>query len=124
MASSPIVELASLLRRQIDRHVDVVQIENRQDALAGGDHLTGAGQSVLHASASRRHEHQIDQNGLQPFDVSLGGLDRGLGLIALGVRCNISGLGRLEFVAPLIDDLLRDTAASAAEISRAHNRSW
>ena len=107
-ASSPSVSLPACIRRQIDRHVDVIQIKNGQNALARGDHLAGAGQPILHASAPRRDEHQIDQNRLQPFDVSLGCLDRGLGLIALGIRCNISRLGRFEFVAALIDDLLRD----------------
>ena len=99
---------ASLLRRQIDRHVDVIQIKNRQNALARGDHFAGAGEPILHASAPRRDQHEIDQNRLQPFDVSLGGLDRGLRLITLGVSRNISSVGRFEPVAPLIDDLLRD----------------
>ena len=104
---SPSVSLPACIRRQIDRHVDVVQIEDRQNALSCGNHLAGAGEPVLHASASRRDEHQIDQNRLKPFDISLGCLDRGLGLIALGIRCNIFRLGCFEFVAALIDDLLR-----------------
>jgi len=62
----------------------------------------------LHAPAPRRDQHEIDQNRLQPFDLSLGRLDRGFRLIALGIRCNISRLGGFESVAALIDNLLRD----------------
>src|SRR5262245_65211940 len=75
-------------------------------ALARGDHLAGAREPVLHPSASRRFEHQVGQNRLQPLDVGLSCLDCGVSLVTLGVGRNISGLRRLEFVAPLVHDLL------------------
>ena len=106
-ASSPSVSCARHIRGQIDRHVDVVEIENGQYALSCGNHLTGASKPVLHASSSWGDEHQIDENRLQPLDIGFGGLDCGLGLVALGICRNVAGLRRFELVAPLIDDLLR-----------------
>lgn len=77
--------------RQVDRHVDVFEIEHGQHALSCGNHLTGAGKPVLHATASRGHQHQVDQNRLQPLDIGLGCPDRSLGLIPLsaGIRARV-----------------------------------
>src|SRR6185436_7865532 len=55
-------ELAGLIRWQIDRHVDIVEVEDGQNALPGRDHLAGASKAVLHASTSGRDEHEIDKN--------------------------------------------------------------
>ena len=67
-------ELTRRIRGQIDRHVDVFEIEDGQDALSCGNHLAGASEPVLHASASWRHEHEVDQNRLQPLDIRLADL--------------------------------------------------
>jgi hypothetical protein len=115
-------ELARIRRRQVDRHVNIVQIKDRQYALAGGDHFAGAGESVLHASASRRDEHQIDQNRFESLDVGLGRFDRELGLIALVDRRTVSGLGVFKLVAPLVDSLLADVPPLPEGSSRVPSR--
>jgi hypothetical protein len=61
----------------------------------------------LHAAAPGRDEHQIDQNRLQPFDVCLGCLDCGFGLVTFPVGRNERSVGRLKLVTPLIQHLLR-----------------
>src|SRR5260370_18981776 len=100
-------ELAGNISGQVDRHVYVVEIEDGQNPLSWAHHLAGAGKPVLHPSTSRRHEHQVDQNRLQPLDVRLGGLDRGFSLVTFGVACNIYRLLALEFGATLDYNLLR-----------------
>ena len=85
-ASPPISSLAGGRRRQEDRHVDVLQVEDGQDLPAGGDHFAVPRELVLHASGSRRHENQIVQYGLDALDLGLRALDGGVGLIALRGR--------------------------------------
>ena len=70
-ASSPSVELAGVIRRQIDRHVNVVEIEDRENPLPCRDHLAGASEPVLHASGSGRDERQVGKNGLELLDIGL-----------------------------------------------------
>ena len=101
-------ELSRHIGRQVDGHVDVFEIEDGQHALSCGNHLTGAGQPVLHASASRGYQHQVDQYRLQPLDIGLGCPDRSLGLIPLSSRRHERGVGRLELVAPQVHRLLGD----------------
>jgi hypothetical protein len=91
-------ELTGIIGGKVERHVDIVQIEDRQNALACRDYLAGAGEVVLHASAPGGDEHQIDQNRLESFDIGLGRLDCELGLIALGAGRKICGIGRLELI--------------------------
>ena len=45
-------QLAGLLCREIDGHVDVAEIKDRQDTLPCGDHLARAREPVLHTPAS------------------------------------------------------------------------
>ena len=49
-ASSPTVEPAGVRRGQEDRHVDVGEVEDRDDRRAGRDHFAGSGELVLHAA--------------------------------------------------------------------------
>ena len=100
-------ELAGVIRGEIDGHIDVLEIEDGQNALACSDDLAGAGEPVLHPPAPGRDEHQINQDRLEPLNIGLGCLDRGLGLIALRLGRNIHGLGRFELVASLVHGLLR-----------------
>ncbi len=100
-------ELARLIRGQVDRHVDVLEVEDGQNALPCRNHLTGAGEPVLHPSTPWRHEHQVGQNRLQPLDIGLSRLDCRLSLVTLGVGRNICGFRRFEFVAALVHRLLR-----------------
>ena len=104
-------ELAGLIGREVDRHVDVVEIKDRQNTLTCSNDLARPSEPVLHTSASGGDEHQIDKDRLVPFDVSFGCLDFGLGLIAPGVRCHVGSLGCFKFVAAAICCLLRDISA-------------
>ena len=61
-ASPPISSLAALAAGKEDGHVDVVQVEDRQDLSASGDHFSVARELVLHPSGSRRDENQIVQD--------------------------------------------------------------
>src|SRR5262249_26459041 len=52
-------ELAGVVRRQVDRHVDVVEIEDGQNALPWSHNFTSASESVLHTAASGRNKPEI-----------------------------------------------------------------
>jgi hypothetical protein len=72
-------DLAGDLLGQEDVHVDVGQIEQREDPAAGGHHLAGLGQAGLHPAADRRDQHRVGDLGPQPVGRGPGRVDRRTG---------------------------------------------
>ena len=58
-ASLPTAELAGVGGGQEDRHIDVGEIENREDRGDGGDDFAGPRELILHPSIGRRDESQV-----------------------------------------------------------------
>src|SRR5262249_61718498 len=87
--------------------VRVVGSGEGQTPLSRGTPPAGGGKAVLTPAPSGRHEPQLATNRLQPLDIGLGGLDRGVSLVTLGVSRDVCSLGCLEFVATLVHHLLR-----------------
>ena len=82
-ASSPSASCPACAGGQINRHVNVVQIKDCDDARAGIDDLSGPVDQVLNPAAARCNERKIDEDCVDPIRLGLGGLDRELRRVAL-----------------------------------------
>src|SRR5262245_41584095 len=76
-------KLTGLRRGQINRHIDIIQIENREDARPSIHDFPSPMDQVLNSAATRRDKRKIDQDRLDTLNLGLGALDRRLRCIAL-----------------------------------------
>ena len=67
-ASSPSASLSGLSGRQVDRHVDVVQIKKRNDACARIDDLSGFLGEILYCTRPLRGATESNPNRMPRFD--------------------------------------------------------
>ena len=95
-ASAPILHPAGLRRRQIDVHVDVGDVEHREDLAARGKHLADVGDAVLDAALSRRDERIVGDVDLIEFDIVGRGIERPLGLADATALPLQRGIGAIE----------------------------
>ena len=79
-ASAPILLLAGVSGRQIDVHVDVGDIEHREDFAARRQHFADVGDAVLDAAVLRRDKRIVGDVDLVELDVVGRGVERALGL--------------------------------------------
>ena len=69
--SVPSGDLAGRRGGQEEGHVDIAQVNQVQHPAAGGDHLAGLGDAVLHPAVAGRLEGAVFDIGLNAFDVGL-----------------------------------------------------
>src|SRR5262249_45112674 len=98
-------ELPCLGGRQIYSHVDVAQVENRDDSGTGVDNLSRSVDQVLNPATARRDEREIDQDRVDPVHFGFGGLDCGLRRVALRFGGAKTCLRRIGFRHTLIEHL-------------------
>src|SRR5262249_55135109 len=98
--------LPGLSGRQINRHVDILQIEDRDDTLAGTNNLSDPMDQVLNPAAARRDERQIGQDCRDARNLRLCGLDSELLRFALRFSSVKSCISRVGLVYALIKYLL------------------
>ena len=136
------LHLAGLGGRQIDVHIDIADVEHREDPAAGRQHLADIGDAVLDASVARRDERVVGDVDLVEFDVvrrrrrcarsasptrSLRGAERGGGAVERLPALVEKFVGReaaRDERAGAVELLLRerDLASSAARRWRAPRR--
>lgn len=102
---------AGLSGRQIDIHIDIRNVEKREDLAAGRQHLADIGDAILDAAESRRDQGVVGDIDLVQFDVVSRGVERALGFADAGVGRVQQSDGAVQGLPALIQKFLCGVAA-------------
>ena len=104
---------------QEHRHVDIGEVEQRQNLAAGAEYLAGLDEPVQHAAADRGDERALVEERLDPLEARVGRRDRRRCLVQLFLRRANGGFGGISRRGPVPVETLDRGGLSLDQLLRA-----